>query len=96
MLAVVALVPLVALVAVVALVALVTFLPRDTRVPVLAVLSVQSRCAIPAVLPRRSVLSPAEEGRGGAVVHPRPIDELLGIDGYGRTLFTSRQRVLRV
>src|SRR5207249_8397142 len=55
-----AVVALVALVAVVALVALVSLLALVAVVPLLALRSVRTRCAVPAVLPRRSVLATAE------------------------------------
>src|SRR2546428_825630 len=102
MLAVVPLVALVALVSVVALVPLVALQSGGTRS---SVLSVQSGCSVPSVqsrrpvlsaLPRHSVLSAADVGGSGAVIYPRPIDKLLGVDGDGRTLFTSRERVLQV
>src|SRR5437867_1733812 len=85
--------------ALLALVALPSLLPRPSVPSVLprrAVPSVSSRHAVPSALPRRAVLSAADVGGGGAVVHPRPINELLGIDLGGCTLFTSRERVLQI
>ena len=76
-----------------------------TFVSLVALLSVGARNSVQSVLPRRSIssvqpgnpiLAAAEVGWSGTVVFPRPIDELLGVDGGDRTLFTSCKRVLRV